>query len=328
MKRIQFFFILLFMGFNTYSQVSKSSFDYAIKSGDTLRLDKYEVKNNIQQSKPCIIFMFGGGFVSGQRDAEYYLDYFNEMVKKGYIVISIDYRLGLKSVAEAGKNGEKVKPLTLPKQLENAINIAVEDLYDATNFILSKTDEWQINPQEIILNGSSAGAISVLQAEYYCCSNNQLAKKLPNNFNYAGVISFAGAIFSSHGKLHWDKQPSPILFFHGNADSNVPYDGIKILKYRFIGSKKLVKQLTKIKSPYYFYDVNNANHIIAISPMNNNITEIEEFTNNYILNNQNLEIHKKVNDTQKTELNKKIKLKDYIISNFKPSDASALNEIN
>ncbi len=311
-----FLFSCLLMSLSLFSQVEKTTYDYAIKANDTLRLDKYEVKSDTV--KPCLMFVFGGGFVGGARDQEYYLSYFEAMAQKGYVVVSVDYRLGLKPIAEKLARGEKVKKLAFPQYLADAIDTAVEDVFDATNYVLSKKKDWRIDPEKISISGSSAGAITSLQAEYYICSDNVLADKLPDSFNYAGIISFAGAVFSTNGNLHWKQKPAPVLFFHGNADSNVPYDKEKILKYRFVGSKALVEQIKEKNGAYYFYDVNNANHSIALTPMKNNLAEIDEFLTNYVDKKQPLEIHKEVSNFNDPELNQKIKIKDYVTSNFTP----------
>ncbi len=321
MKHKMFFtVVLLFAVATTFAQVTKTTFVYAIKGADTLRLDRYEaIKESPKSDKPCIIFVFGGGFVGGHRDWNGYSAYFNAMAEKGYPVFSIDYRLGLKPVAERMRKGEKIKKLEFPHLLESAIDTAVADLYSATGFIIGKAQEWKINPSNIVINGSSAGAVSVLQAEYYLCSGNELSKRLPDNFRYAGVISFAGAIFSTKGALHWDKQPAPIQFFHGDADSNVPYDKVRIFKFGFFGSKNLAEQLEKTKNPYYFYDVENAAHEIAQTPMNSNLSEIEEFLTTQVVGKMPLEVHKQVRQTDKPVLKKKFGIGNYISTNFTPA---------
>lgn len=311
---------LLILSFSivTFSQISKQTFDYAIKDGDTLRLDKYELTTESDTLKPCIIFMFGGGFVTGTRSDAYFIPYLEKLANNGYTVVSIDYRLGLKKTAESMKNGEKMKATAFPGLLAGAVDVAVQDLYDATNFVLENADNWNIDKSRIITNGSSAGAVSVLQGEYYICSNHEFAKVLPVDFRYAGIISFAGAIFSTKGNLKWEKQPAPIQFFHGNADSNVPYNKLKIFKYGFFGSKHISGQMEKMNSPYYFYDINNAAHEIAVSPMNLNIPEINVFLDKFIFGKQQLIIHTMVDQIGKAEMKKKFGIKDYIMSNFAP----------
>lgn len=298
------------------TEIIKETYTYSIKENDTLRLDKYTLPGTVTEKQPCIVFMFGGGFFTGSRDADHSLEYLNQMAKEGYVVISIDYRLGLKDIPKKIEQGGKVGVREFPVLLNDAITLAVEDLYTATNYILEKSDDWNINDSLIIISGSSAGAISVLQGEYTICSNNERAKVLPNDFRYAGVIAFAGAIFSTNGNLKWAKNPAPIQFFHGNADSNVPYDKLKILKLGFFGPKYITKQLDELKSPYYFYDIDNADHKIAVTPLTENLPEIKRFIQQYILEKKPLAIHSEVQTIGKPEMKKKFGIKDYIKANF------------
>ena len=76
--------------------VHQETMVYSVKGNDTLRLDKYSIKGD--QMTPCVIFMFGGGFHAGTRNDTIYAAYFDFLVHKGFSVISIDYRLGLKNV--------------------------------------------------------------------------------------------------------------------------------------------------------------------------------------------------------------------------------------
>ena len=110
------------------------------------------------KAKPTVLFMFGGGFIRGTRDDEDYLGWFKKLTENGYRVISIDYRLGLK-----GSNKVGVAQVNV---LDKAIHMAVEDLFSATNFIIDNADQLGVDPSEIVISGSSAGAISDMQAEY------------------------------------------------------------------------------------------------------------------------------------------------------------------
>jgi predicted esterase len=295
-----------------------------MKGTDTLRLDKYDSKTGVSK-KPCLIFMFGGGFAAGTRDGKNYIPFFNKLANEGYVVVSIDYRLGLKKAKEEAKREDSGKKRPSLKEFgaffQGVIDLAVEDLFDATKYILEQSGNWNIDEKMIISCGSSAGAISVLQGEYAICNNAEIAKRLPSGFRYAGIISFAGAVFSTDGKLKWNRKPSPILLFHGDADMNVPYDNLRIkilgfkTRYGFFGSKFIAKQLNETKSPYYFYDVENAAHEIANTPMKLNINEIKTFIDKQVKEKQNLLIHTKVQNTGLPGKNKKFGLNDFLKAN-------------
>lgn len=314
-SKLFFFIIILLISsakvFADCSVVDKKTFIYAIKGSDTLRLDRYECDNKIT-NKPCVIFVFGGGFYTGARDVERNVEYMKRLAESGYVAVAIDYRLGFKDI--------KAKPVNSKKGMidlfGNTIKMAVEDLFDATTFVYSHANEWNIDKDLIIANGSSSGAITVLQAEYNICNKTMLAKRLPEGFNYAGVISFAGAIYSDEGKLQWNSTPCPIQLFHGTADSIVPFRQLSIFKYHFCGSEAIASQLAKMKKPYYFYTVENASHEISHKPMTDNIDEINEFISRYIIKKGVLIIAIDEKTLNVPPLRKKLKLKDYIKANI------------
>ena len=207
------------------------------------------------KEKPTIIFMFGGGFITGERDNESYNKWFRQLTDNGYGVISIDYRLGLK-----GSNKVGVAQANL---LDKAIHMAVEDLFSATNFIIDNAEELKINPKNLVISGSSAGAISVIQAEYEIANQTKWAKSLPTDFNYAGVMSFAGAIFSREGKVDFKTRPCPVMMLHGTADAIVPYTQIAVLNLGFFGGGKLVERFKKHDLNYNMYHFIDYGHEIA-----------------------------------------------------------------
>lgn len=207
------------------------------------------------KQKPTIIFMFGGGFTSGVRDNPRYQAWFRKMNELGYGVISIDYRLGLKGTDKVGVAQVNV--------LDKAIHIAVEDLFSATKFIIENAEQLGVDPANLVISGSSAGAISVMQAEYELANRTSWAEELPVDFKYAGVMSFAGAILSREGKVDYKREPAPTMMLHGTADKVVPYKQIKLFNLGFFGGAKLVRRFEKFGFNYNMYHYIDRGHIIA-----------------------------------------------------------------
>jgi len=155
--------------------ISKQTFLYAVKDSNKLGLDVYMMKNtDTPAKKPCVIFVFGGAFVTGDRDDSVYNGYFNFLAEHGYIVVSISYRLGLKGVRHVSKFS--IKPLV------NALNMAIDDVFDATNWVINHSAELGIDSSEILLSGSSSGAITVLTAEFEKANEYEAAAKIPAAF--------------------------------------------------------------------------------------------------------------------------------------------------
>jgi dipeptidyl aminopeptidase/acylaminoacyl peptidase len=281
--------VLLLMHVYVFAQVNKQTCTYAIKNTDTLQLDIYRTNNIISKKKqPCILFVFGGAFVGGQRDDKNYLSYFDSLAKNGLTIFSISYRLGLKGVT--GLSVFNTAPL------KNAIDIAVDDVYDATNWILAHSDSLNIDPSKIIISGSSSGAVTVLQSEYLLCNHQPESKKLPPSFQYAGVIAFSGAILSYKGKPTYTVAPAPTLFFHGTADKIVPYKQVKLFNKGMFGSSELAAVYKKNNYPYYIYRAQGLGHEISVVPMITQIPLVLDFINRYVIKQQHLQIDMMVND--------------------------------
>lgn len=239
---------------------------YATKDSQDLMLDVYEPREGSEttldgKAKPTVIFIFGGGFKDGARDKEHDREWFGKLSENGYRVISIDYRLGLKDANSFSKSPAFVKALL------KAIGMAVEDLFSATSYIIENAASLGVDPSNIVVSGSSAGAITALQAEYEIINRAPSASVLPDGFNYAGVMSFAGAIFSTEGKLAFQSRPCPIVMFQGTDDKLVPYTRIKFLNFCFGGSDEISKTLTGSGFPFQIFRFKGHGHELASSEM-------------------------------------------------------------
>ncbi len=225
-----------------------------------LYLDFYppaEGKNaNVEGGKtPAVIFAFGGGFTSGNRYKPHYRQWFKLLNDNGFAVFSIDYRLGLKGVDAKG--------LQMIGAVRNAVEIGVEDMFAATSYVVKNADSFGIDKDNIVVAGSSAGAIIALQSEYELCNHSVLASGLPDAFRYSGVVSFSGAIYSTDGKVKYEEAPAPQLLLHGTADRVVTYKAIHIFKLGLFGSSKIASRLAKFGYPYTIIRYKGHTHDIA-----------------------------------------------------------------
>ncbi len=275
------FLILSFSSLSSRGQIVLQDKKYHVETktfsqtdSGTLKLDIY-YSGKITETKPTVLFVFGGGFVMGRRDSKLFDQYFNTLIAHHYKVVSVDYRLGLK--------GKKFPSPFNTSNLKAAIDTATVDVFDATAYLIRNAKELGIDTAMIILSGSSAGAITALHADYNKRNSTTLSNKLPVNFQYKGVISFAGAILSYHGAPKYAIPPAPTMFFHGTADKLVPYNKVRLLNRGFFGSKYLSHTFKKNNYPYYFQYVQDMGHEIAGSPMTENLPDILWFIDNYIM---------------------------------------------
>lgn len=274
-------FIILIVSFTAFSQSVKTH-TYAIKNSDSLKLDIY-TPNTIEDTTklPVVIWMHGGGFAGGSRAGHDEQQLMKYLTGNGFIGVSISYRL-LRKGSKTGfgcKCSKEEKLFTFAK--------AAEDFLDATNYIIQNSDSLHINSEKIIAGGSSAGAEAVLSAVYmkdYFIEDTTIY----DNINYAGVISFAGAMVDE--EFITKENAVPTILFHGTKDSIVPFSkaphhlcklndkGYLILN----GSEVIFMRLEKLNTSYYLFRVEGGQHEVASIPFHE-LDNITQFINNTIL---------------------------------------------
>lgn len=237
------------------------TYKFAQKDTCSLYMDVYNPASGSEttyqgKQKPTVLFVFGGGFVDGHRDAKNYNPWFKMLTDDGYRVISIDYRLGFKPY-------QHTKGIAFAKAMDRAIHMAVQDLFSATKYIIDNSSSLGVDPSCLVISGSSAGAITVLQADYELCNGTEEAKVLPEGYKYAGVMSFSGAIFSHKGKVKYADTPAPTLMLHGTADKVVNYNKIGFLNIGFYGSNAIAAQFSKFGYNYNILRFVGHGHDIA-----------------------------------------------------------------
>jgi hypothetical protein len=258
-----------------HPSIQKQTFIYAVKDSNQLGLDIYTdttLKNSGKRS--CVIFIFGGAFIGGHRDDTLYNVYFNSLAENNIVVVSISYRLGLRGVKHVSKFN--IRPL------KNAIAMAVEDTYDATNWIISNATRFGIDTSQIIISGSSSGGITALMSDFGRRNHTISSDRLPGTFEYSGVMAFAGAILSFDWGLKYKMPPAPTLLFHGTSDRLVPYNKIRFLNRGFYGSSWIAKTFNEKSYPYYIYRAVGLGHEEAVLPMIKQMPVILDFLSNYV----------------------------------------------
>lgn len=292
------------------NSIQKETLVYAEKDGKQLHLDKYvDPSVPVEGKRPVMIYVHGGGFSMGSRVNALQIQYGKHFAKQGFVSILIDYRLG-------------IEPGTQPAQdvVLNAVNIATSDLIDATAFILAYAEEWNIDPSKIIISGGSAGAVTCLNAAYDLANAGENSKRLPQNFNYAGVISQAGAIVVKEDSLTWAKAPSPILLMHGNKDMQVPFESYSIEGNLYAGSNYISKQLQESKVPHWLYEEIGADHIVALKPLQYNFAEIDGFIAKFVFGGEKAFVHTRWADSKPGSMDAMMEIVPLYISGWGKTD--------
>lgn len=208
------------------------------KNGDTampLLLDVYQPTADPQLPKklPAMILGFGGGWQKGSKDVKYIRDLCGYYAERGYVAISIQYRIAKDTPGDSASNAEKAGPFRL-------MNAAVQDTCDAVRWVRKNADKYDIDPSRIAIGGVSAGAINALNAGL--CGPEITGP----DAKVAAVISLMGTIAADH----IDKDDPPVFIAHGTSDNVVPYAMVK----------GMVDQLERVKANYSFYPVAGVAH--------------------------------------------------------------------
>lgn len=266
MKRVLLFSVLAFLlprvVLAENDTVAPETFQFVERNGKPLLMDVYHPVHPRPDSA-CIVYMFGGGFVVGARDEEYNRNYCQALVKHGFTVVAVDYRLHLKEV-----DFDTVTLLTMQRVFRDAINIAASDGAAAVAYLYKNAAAWGVARNRVILVGTSAGAISVLQLDYCRANSFPPASELPKDFIPAAVVAYSGAVYAEGGRPHYATPPAPTFFLHGTADKIVNYKKFPpVLRNGLYGVKKLQKIFLRNDYPHWIMRFDGIGHEVATLPI-------------------------------------------------------------
>lgn len=294
-KPVLVFFTFLFCFGVLYGQqyvneitdtVSINTYAYVTKNNEELKLDLYLPVPGSDKNKWVFLYVHGGGFSGGDRSEG--KDFCTRLAKLGYAAASMNYRLTRKGT----KTGFGCICPANEKRM--AFQAAVDDIHDATAFLVQNRETFGIGPERIILGGSSAGAEAVLNAAYQLPFRNKIDSE---PVSYTGVVSMAGAI-PDLDKVN-DGTAIPSMFFHGTCDDLVPYasaphhyceenePGYLILH----GGYSISEKLRELSKPYWLMTFCGDKHEWAIKPMNDYFDEIIRFCYEFVVQGKKQQIH-------------------------------------
>lgn len=215
MKSFQVLIIVLVAIVTTYGQEQRfQTLNYFKNDSTKLDLDLF-LPNHVNEATPLVIFIHGGGFSGGNRQAGHQLCSY--LSANGVAAATITYTLYMKESDQSfscdGILTEKIK----------AIQIAANQTWQATQYLIENSKQCNINTKQIFIAGSSAGAETIYGAAYWKPEvMGMYPLQLPADFKYAGFISGGGAMVDIN--LITNKNMLPSLLFHGTCDNVVPYN--------------------------------------------------------------------------------------------------------
>lgn len=279
-----------------FDSVDVQTYTYASKNGKNLDMDIYSPAFDKEQLRPVVMYVHGGAFMDGARNGPEIVRFCKKLATYGYVSVSISYRLTRKGdPAGFGCDCPAAEKL-------NTFHAAVQDLQDATYFLIQRRESLGIDPRKIMLAGSSAGAETVLNTAYQppMCYNLDSGP-----VSYAGVISMAGAIPDTV-KIY-PESAVPSLLFHGTCDDLVPYASAPhrhCLKNQagyliLYGSFAIADKLAQLHVPCWLHTTCGGGHEMAGKPMKDYFDVITRFCYDFVLQKNGKPTHTVVPGDQK-----------------------------
>lgn len=212
-----------------------NNIDYEGNDTD-LYLDIYSPSGDTEVDRPLVIVSHGGSFVGGSKDGDDVVPICQDLAKMGYVVASIQYRIGIPILGPISQNAKK------------AVIRGAQDSKAAVRFfrkdVAENGNSYNIDPDKIYMLGVSAGGFNALNVAYLRedeeipsdidLSGDGLgggAEGLSGNAGYsshiAGVVNVAGAIAELD---MMDEDEPPVASFHGTGDGVVPF-GSEVLSF-------------------------------------------------------------------------------------------------
>lgn len=187
-----------------------------------LKMDIYKPKGDYLGRRPVLLFIHGGGFYIGDKRDNPIVLWCKHFAKMGYVVASINYRIGFKATKES---------------IERCGYRAAQDAHAAMRYLMHYKDILKIDPNYIFVAGSSAGGVTTLNLAFMRNANRPESShsglflpdlgnietsgnKFKETFHIRCVANMWGAV---HDINMINNSNTSIISFHGNADQVVPY---------------------------------------------------------------------------------------------------------
>jgi hypothetical protein len=211
-------------------------------NNEVLKLDVYypDLAIDILPLRPLILMVHGGGLVSG--DKINYTRVCTEFAKRGFVAVTINYRLGLACSTDVISE-------------EKAKYRAQQDIHAAFRFVVQNAPAFRVDTSALFIGGGSAGSVAALGVVYLSQSEwnglspslekllgqlNNSGNTLTNTFSIKGIFNDWGAM------LKEALQPTemlPMVSFHGDEDPTVAidsaYGGGCVLEEKSYGSRAM-----------------------------------------------------------------------------------------
>jgi hypothetical protein len=266
-------------------------FNFNYKGDSTLLyMDLYTPLGDTMAKRPVVVLAHGGSFVQGNKRSTEMIAICTALAKRGYVVASIQYRIGINV---GGGN-------TLEKEFLQAAWRGAQDGRAAIRFLrkhIADGNAWRIDNEQFYSGGVSAGGVLALQAECLDLTSELAPLNLDTNtiggiegnsgnpgYNWRvkGVVSLCGAM----GNVNWISNNTNISIcnMHGDLDKTVPYksDYFKFFNSPvvFLQGSFSVDSAAKVKGMNSrLYTFNGSDHVPFVGATASNLAYMDTVIN-------------------------------------------------
>jgi acetyl esterase/lipase len=202
-----------------------------------LFLDLYQPTGDTRTSRPALVFVHGGGFSGGDKAAGVAPDMATEFTKRGYVTVSINYRL-----ISGPCGGSNLGGACTAAALD-----AGHDAQAAVRWLRANAARYRIDPTRIGISGESAGGITAalvgMRGDDPGTSGNPGFSS-----RVSGWVSISGGLPNG---VFASADDAPGLLFHGDADAIVPWQW----------SVDTTKALVGVGVPVFIQSLAGAGHV-------------------------------------------------------------------
>lgn len=148
---------LFYFAYINDAPILKGGIDYKLPYNDKQSLDIYTPTTELYERSPVLIYFHGGGWVTGRKEAlnlNRFNSMFNHLREQGYTIISPSYTLGKKS--------------------QSPFPECVKDVFEAIEWVYTRSDSLKLDTTNMGVMGESAGAHLGLMALFSSPQNFDL----------------------------------------------------------------------------------------------------------------------------------------------------------
>ncbi|ABZ92942.1 Esterase/lipase [Leptospira biflexa serovar Patoc strain 'Patoc 1 (Ames)'] len=242
---------------HVYAQaLSHSNWGSATTNIVNLSLDLY-LPENAPRNRPAMILIHGGGFSTGSKDDTNIVSMANYFTSRGWVCISINYRLisayGTLSTAWGTYVLNNAALTPAERQQSYAMYPAARDAKAALRWLYANASTYGINTNYMTALGGSAGSFLAnmlgitnvndfrdetltLVDTTLLSTNLNAGSTIHTVIDHWGGITHMTYLQTITGQSRFDANDPPISIVHGTLDADVPFSQAEALRDAYIAT--------------------------------------------------------------------------------------------